>query len=123
MVKNEARHRDQLMERRAQLFGNARRNLSGNVTFDVEAPDWTTVRVFMSARQAMEVALESEKKAFDFFDEALPHVKDLKVRKLFEDLRGEERMHAAMLRKRMKGLPPGPDVEEEMADAPGSDAG
>ncbi len=123
MVKNEARHGAQLAERRQRLFANAEPRVSRDALFGVEAPDWTTVRVFMSARQAMEVALESELKAYEFFDQALPHVKDAQVRKLFEELRGEERQHAAMLRAKMKGLPSGPDVEPEMADEPGSDAG
>jgi rubrerythrin len=123
MVKNEARHGAQLGERRELLFKKAKSRVSRDALFDVEAPDWSTVRVFMSAREALEVALRAEEKAFAFFDQALPHLKDAQVRKLFEELRGEERKHAAMLRQKMKGLPAGPDVEAEMADEPGSDPG
>ncbi len=123
MVKNEAKHGAELAQRRERLFKKAKRRVSRDALFDVEAPDWTTVRVFMSAREAMEVALAAERKAYDFFDRALPHVKDVDVRKLFEELRGEERKHAAMLREKMKGLPAGPDIDEELADEPGSDPG
>ncbi len=123
MVKNEARHGAQLAERRERIFKKAKRRVSLDQLYDVEAPDWTAVHVFMSGRQAMEVALAAEEKAFDFFDRALPHLKDAQVRKLFEELRGEERRHAAMLRKKMKGLPAGPDIEAELADEPGSDPG
>jgi erythrin-vacuolar iron transport family protein len=77
----------------------------------------------MSARQAMEVALSSEEKARDFFDAALRHVQDPGVRKLFEELRGEEERHATMVRERLVRLPPGPDVEEDEADEPGTDPG
>jgi len=123
MAKNEALHRAQLEERRRGLFGRARRTISRDALDDVEAPDWTKVNVFMSARQAMEVAVEDEVKAHDFYDQASAHVKDRAVRKLFQDLRGEERQHEATLRKKMKGLPAGPDIEVEMADEPGSDPG
>jgi rubrerythrin len=71
----------------------------------------------------MEVALSSEEKAHDFFDGAIPHVKDAAVKKLFEELRAEELEHRRLLEGRIRDLPPGPDVEEDEADAPGSDAG
>jgi rubrerythrin len=123
MVKNEARHCAQLEERRQALFGKAKRTVSRDALYDVEAPDFTKVNVFMSAREAMDVAVESEVKAHDFYDKAAANVKDKAVRKLFQDLRGEESQHEAMLRKKMKGLPTGPDIDPEFADEPGSDAG
>lgn len=123
MAKNEAKHCAELEARRQKLFGNARRKISLDALDSVEAPDWTKVHVFMSARQAMEVALEDEEKAHDFYEQASAHVKDRAVRKLFEDLSVEERRHAATLRKKMKDLPAGPDVDTEVADEPGSDAG
>jgi rubrerythrin len=123
MAGYEARHGAELTERRKKLFGNAPRSVSRDMVEDVEAPDYGAPRVFMSPRQAMEVALRSEEKAYDYFDEALKHVKDPEVKKLFEELRAEEVQHQEYLRKAMAGLPAGPDVEEEEADAPGSDAG
>jgi rubrerythrin len=123
MARNEAKHREELEERRQRLFGKARRTLSLDALDDVEAPDFTKVNVFMSARQAMEVAVEDEVKAHDFYDHASEHVKDKAVRKLFQELREEESRHEATLRKQMKGLPSGPDVEAELADEPGSDPG
>jgi erythrin-vacuolar iron transport family protein len=50
-------------------------------------------------------------------------VKDPEVRKLFEELHGEEQQHIAHVRRIMKKLPAGPDVEDDEADAPGSDPG
>jgi rubrerythrin len=123
MAVYEAKHGAELQARRAKLFGNAPRTVSQEAIDDVEAPDRGTPRVFMSPRQAMEVALESEKKAWDYFDEALRHVKDPDVRKLFEELRAEELQHQEYIKKAMVTLPPGPDVEEDEADAPGSDGG
>jgi rubrerythrin len=123
MAVYEAKHGSELQARRAKLFGNAPMTVSQEAIDDVEAPDRGTPRVFMSPRQAMEVALESEKKAWDYFDEALRHVKDPDVRKLFEELRAEELQHQEYIKKAMATLPPGPDVEEDEADAPGSDGG
>jgi len=123
MAGYEAKHGADLAARRRALFGNAPRRVTKDALDDVEAPDRGKPRVFMSARQAMEVALASEVKAHDFFDGALPHVADLQVKALFEELRGEEREHIRLVTQRLERLPPGPDVEESEADEPGSDPG
>jgi len=123
MAGYEAKHRDDLKARRQKLFGNAPVTVSAEAIDDVEAPDRGPPRVFMSPRQAMEVALVSEEKAWSYFDDALRHVKDADVRKLFDELRAEEKQHQEYIKKAMATLPPGPDVEEDEADAPGSDAG
>jgi rubrerythrin len=123
MAGYEERHGAELASRRRELFGNAPRRVTKEALDDVEAPDRGKPRVFMSARQAMEVALSSEEKAREFFDGALRHVRDPAVRTLFEHLRGEEEQHIRMVRQRLDRLPPGPDVEEDEADEPGSDPG
>ncbi len=123
MAGYEAKHCAELAERRRALFGDAPRRVTVDAIDDVEAPDRGQPRVFMSARQAMEVALSSEEKAHAFFDDALPHVRDPHVRALFEELRQEEEEHIRLVRERLAKLPPGPDVEDDEADQPGSDAG
>jgi rubrerythrin len=90
---------------------------------DLEAPDRGQPRSFMSARDAVMVALRSEEKAWTFFDEALKVVKDPQVAALFRELRSEEAAHEQLLTLRLARLPPGPDVTEEEADQPGSDGG
>lgn len=119
----EAKHANGLLERRRELFKDAPRRVSIDDLDDVEAPDRGAPRVFMSARQAMQVALESEEKAHDFYDEALKQVRDVEVQKLFEELREEEVHHQQMVRERMERLPAGPDLEEDEADEPGTDPG
>jgi erythrin-vacuolar iron transport family protein len=57
MARNEAKHESQLAERRRTAFGDAPRKMTREMFEDVEAPDLGKPRVFMSARQAMEVAL------------------------------------------------------------------
>jgi rubrerythrin len=43
------------------------------------------------------------------------------VKALFEELRGEEEEHIRLVRQRLDKLAPGPDVEDDEADEPGSD--
>ena len=123
MAAYEARHWTEIDAQRRQLFGDAPRRITPDALDDVEAPDRGAPRVFMSARQAVEVALAAELKAHEFFDEALPQVKDPSVRKLFEELREEEKRHVALVGAWLQKLPPGPDLEEREADEPGSDPG
>ena len=123
MALNEAKHRDELTARRRQLFGDTPSRVSLDQLDDVEAPDRGKPRVFMSAREAMQVAIAAEEKARDFFEDAARRVDDVDVRRLFEELRREEVQHRAWLVARSEGLPPGPDLEEDEADEPGSDPG
>ena len=123
MAANEAKHGAQLAERRRRLFGAAPRTVTREMIFEVEAPGLGSPRVFMSARQALEIALASEQKAREFFEEALRDVRDPPVLELFSELRDEEAQHEAYVRARLERLPPGPDVEEDEADEPGSDPG
>jgi len=123
MASYEAKHGDQLRARRRSLFQDTPSRMSIDMLDDAEAPDRGQPRVFMSARDAMEVAMASEQKAWDFFDAALRQVKDDGVRALFEELRAEEADHKKLLEGRLKGLPKGPDLTEAEADQPGSDGG
>jgi len=123
MAGYEAKHGAELAAKRSDLFGTAPRRITKDALDDVEAPDRGRPRVFMSARQAMEVALASEQKAWDFFDGALRHVVDPSVRTLFEHLRGEEEQHIQLVKQRLDLLPPGPDLEDDEADEPGTDPG
>jgi erythrin-vacuolar iron transport family protein len=114
MAENEARHGQQIEARRKALFGTTPRRVSLNDLFDVEAPDAGSPRASMSARQAFEVALFSEQKAHDFYDQALEHVSDPEIRALFTELRDEETEHVRMIREAIAKLPQGADVELEL---------
>ena len=106
MAKNEQKHGEALRERRRSLFGDAPSLMKRSMLWDVEAPDYDEPRAFMSARQAMEVALRAETKAHEFFVQAIPHLLDPEVRKLFEELRDEEVLHQSLVREAMRSLPP-----------------
>jgi rubrerythrin len=123
MAGNEARHREQLAERRAEQFGDAPRRVTRSLLWDVEAPDYDEARAFMSARRAMETALRCEQKARSFFVDALREVGDPAVRSIFEELRDEEIEHEELVRQELAKLPPdaGGDVDpEDFTDEPTS---
>jgi rubrerythrin len=65
--------------------------------YDVEAPEMGAPRRGMSVVQAFELGLEAEKKAYDFYDMALPGITNEEVRDLFTELRDEETEHVEML--------------------------
>jgi len=111
MAQNEQKHGEELRARRHALFGDAPRRMKRSMLWDVEAPEYDQPRAFMSARQAMEVALVSERKAHAFFVDALPHIADAEVKKLFQELRDEEVLHQSLVREAMRGLPEGNDPD------------
>lgn len=120
MAGYERRHGEELAARRRSLFGDAPARITADMIEDVEAPDSGKPRAHMSPRHAMNVALESEIKAYEFFDQALPGIRDSEVRKLFEELRDEEIDHQALLKARMADYPETlePDVDPDEVDTP-----
>jgi rubrerythrin len=87
MAVNEKKHGDQLTERRLALFGDKPPAIKPDDVFDVEAPEVGAPRWNMSELKACQLALAAEKKAFAFYDEALPGVTQPEVRALFAELR------------------------------------
>jgi rubrerythrin len=113
MAKNEAKHGTELLERRMALFGKTPMKLKLHDLYDVEAPESGAPRRGMSTLQAFEVGLEAEKKAYDFYDMALPGITNPEVRELFTELRDEETEHVEMLKEQMTKLPASASVEVE----------
>jgi rubrerythrin len=105
MVENETKHGKELSDRRHVLFGDTPGNVDRSEIWEVEAPEYDKGRAFMTAAQALHVALESEQKAHDFFVAAIPHIKDTKARELFEELRDEEIEHQKLVKLEMAKLP------------------
>ena len=113
MAENEAKHGTEILERRMALFGKAPMKLKLHDLYDVEAPDMGAPRRGMSTVQAFELGLAAEKKAYDFYDMALPGITDPEVIELFTELRDEETEHVEMLREAMAKLPASASVETE----------
>ena len=119
MAVNETKHGTELAERRQKLFPTEPRKVTRDMLWDVEAPGYDAARMFMTAHDAMEVALEAEVKAHDYFAAALEHVKDSDVKALFTELRDEEIEHQDMVQAAMAKLPPRAKVSaEDYADPP-----
>jgi rubrerythrin len=67
----------------------------------------------------MDVAMQAEIKAHDYFAAALQHVTDPDVKALFTELRDEEIEHQEMVQTAMAKLPPRASVSaEDYADPP-----
>ncbi|MBT8053797.1 MAG: ferritin family protein [Xanthomonadales bacterium] len=113
MAENEAKHGNQLLAQRMELFGKTPMKLKLDDLYDVEAPDTGAPRRGMSVVQAFEVGLAAEKKAYDFYDNALPGITDPEIRTLFTELRDEETEHVEMLKAEMAKLPASASVEVE----------
>jgi rubrerythrin len=119
MIANEVKHGEELAERRRALFGDQPRQVDRSLLWDVEAPEYEKARAFMSHREALEVALESERKAQAFFAEAVKHVSDLDVKRLFTQLGEEEVLHAQLVAGELSRLPPPSDIDPaDYADEP-----
>lgn len=113
MAENEAKHGTEILERRMALFGKTPMKLKMDDLYDVEAPDTGAPRRGMSTLQALELGLEAEQKAYDFYDRALPGITNPEVITLFTELRDEETEHVEMLRAEMAKLPASASVETE----------
>ncbi|NJD35396.1 MAG: rubrerythrin [Betaproteobacteria bacterium] len=120
MARNEHCHATDLAERRRLLFGDSPSRVTADMIEDVEAPDTGRPRQYMSPRHAMDVAMDSEVKAYEFFEQALPGIRDPEVRRLFEELRDEEAIHQQLLKDEMAKHPAtlDPDVEPDEVDTP-----
>lgn len=105
MANNEKKHGKELLARRQARFGDELVSIHRGMLWDVEAPVYERAADYMSVREALEVALEAETKAHDYFAAALPHLQDPEVRALFDELRQEEVEHQALVRERLAALP------------------
>jgi erythrin-vacuolar iron transport family protein len=107
MVVNESKHRRQLEARRDVLFRHEPPRIETSLLDDVEATDPAEVPEAIAVREAMEVALRAEIRAWEFYDKALPHIADPDVRIFFAELRDEEVEHQALLREKLSRLDQG----------------
>lgn len=109
MIQIESTHELRIAERRRKLFGDVAPTVRREMIFDIEAPEYDEARSDMTVRRALQAALTSEKKAFDFFDAAVKRVKDADVRELFSELRTEEEEHQGYVVAELAKLPPDPE--------------
>ena len=94
----EARHRQQLVSRRQELFGDAPPRHSDKAAWEVEQPDWDAIGRSLHLEQAFELGMEAERRAGEYYSEALSYASDPDVIELFKSLAKAEEDHLRMLR-------------------------
>lgn len=98
MAQNERRHGAEISEQRRLLFGDTPSRVTMNmIGNDIEAPEPGKAIRYMSPRHALEVAMESEIKAYEFYNGILQVIQDATVRELIKSLRDEEVVHQKLL--------------------------
>lgn len=104
MAGNEQRHGVEISERRRLLFGDAPSRVTTNmIGNDIEAPNPGKAIRYMSPRHALEVAMESEIKAYEFYNSILQVIQDATVQELIKSLRDEELEHQKLLNEKKVG--------------------
>lgn len=100
----EALHRQQIMELREKKFGPTPPNYTSNVAWEVEMPDYDKFGESMTLVQAMEMALESEDRAYRYYNEAIGYFTDEESIQLLERLRNSEVDHKRMVQEEIDRL-------------------
>ncbi len=119
MSRIEELHRKQLYDRRHADFDDEETSVTASMLYDIEAPEYDTVRAFMTVEQALDIALKSEVKAHAFFVEALKRVTDPAVKALFTELCEEEIEHQNLVKAEMAKLPKEKErSEDDFSDDP-----
>ena len=124
MAINEQKHGAQLSELRAALYKDRPRRVDADMIDNVEAPMRVVGRYSMSAHRALEIAIDNEQRAWDYFDGASREAANPRVQRLFLELRDEEREHRAMLERLLPDFPEEASLfEEDPTEEVGSDPG
>jgi len=119
MADNEIKHAEKLAAKREGLFGGEPSSADTSILYDIEAPEFDAARAFMSMRAALDVAMEAEVKAYEFYHEALAEVSDSDVKELFVELRDEEAHHQDLIKKIIAKLPEDDGFDpDDFVDAP-----
>lgn len=119
MADNEIKHAEKLAAQRKELFGDESSTADTSLLYEIEAPDFDGARAFMPVRAALDVAMESEVKAYDFYNEALAEISDAEVRELFLQLRDEEAKHQKMIHQIIAKMPEGDAFDpDDFVDEP-----
>lgn len=83
-----------------------------------EAVDFTAIRQGMTARAVLDLALQAERQALDFFRRIAAAAEDDELRRWAEEFAGEEAEHVQLVEGEIARLPPGEDTPDEDPDPP-----
>jgi rubrerythrin len=119
MAANEIKHAEKLSAQRGKLFGDEPNTADTSSLYDIEAPEFDAARAFMSVQAALDVAMDAEVKAYQFYDGALPVIEDEDVKKLFVELRDQEKRHQEMIEEARAKMPKADGFDpDDFVDAP-----
>jgi rubrerythrin len=104
MVVNEGKHRSELVMRREAIFRKDPPRIEISVMDEGGESPETDDDLPRTAREALELALAAEKRAYEFYRDALPNIKDAGVIAFFEGLMQEEAEHGALLASKISEL-------------------
>jgi rubrerythrin len=102
MARLEAAHGGELSTRRVTRFSDLPPHVRDAVVWDVEGPPLDRSRIHLSVREAVEIGIASEKRARDFYAEALEHLVDPEVSAVLEELRADEVGHIRLLEEQAR---------------------
>lgn len=116
MAVNEGKHRADLEARRAALFSHEPEQIEVSVLqVDVERVGLEGDELPKTGRQALDLALAAERRAFGFYRDLMPYVRDAAVRTFFEGLLQEEAEHEVLLTRKIAALDDAPCRGEDHA--------
>ncbi len=94
----EARHGNQLNERRKKLFGDTPVRFTDSGAWEIETPSYDKVDGEMTLMDALNLALEAEKTAERYYAAAVEYLSDPETIAMFNELREAEVQHQEMLK-------------------------
>jgi rubrerythrin len=97
-------HRDQLAAQRAEHYGDAAPRHTDVAIWEVEEIDYDSLGKDVDLKQAFELAMGAERRAGEYYAEALEYASDPKTVELFEMLRDSEEEHLRLLREQRDRL-------------------
>ncbi|MFH1177930.1 MAG: ferritin family protein [Acidobacteriota bacterium] len=100
----EALHAKQIAAVRERLFAGVASNLANRAAWAVEVPQTPSGAAEVTLRQALEIALQAEVDAYEYYSGALEYVTNPEVGELFEALREAEQDHQRMLQQELVKL-------------------
>jgi rubrerythrin len=102
MAVREKRHKQEIIDRRKELFGDAPPRHDESAPWQAEVPDYEALAKNVTLEDAFKVAMGAETRAHDFYAEALDYLAEERVVELFEWLKKAEIEHQRMLTEEME---------------------
>jgi len=102
MAVREKRHKDEITERRAELFGDVPARHDEAAPWEAELPDYESLGRGVTLEEAFTVAMGAETRAHDFYAEALEYIEEPTVAELFDWLRKAELEYQRLLTEEME---------------------